>query len=257
MSGVADAGQRVALVTGASRGMGRSTALALGGRGWEVAINFSRSREAAQAVAQELQALGRRTLLLQADVAADSAVREMVAQVEGEFGRLDALVNNAGTSVATLPDDLEGLSLEDWDRVFSVNVRGLYQVTRACAPLLRRTNGCVVNMASIAGLRPTLQPHPYAASKAAVVSLTRTLARALAPEVRVNAVAPGWVLGEWMEQALGVQYQRLMDRRGQHTPLGRVATPEDVAQAILSLIESQSFVTGEVVTVDGGYSATT
>ncbi|MGH7609625.1 MAG: SDR family NAD(P)-dependent oxidoreductase [Candidatus Dormibacteria bacterium] len=248
---------RAALVTGGSRGMGRSTALALAARGYDVAINFSRSREAAELVAEAVTGEGRQALLLQADVSDEGAVTEMLAQVSERFGRLDALVNNAGTSVAGDASDLAGLGLEDWDRIFAVNVRGLFQVTRAAHPLLRRAHGCVVNMASIAGLRPTLQPLPYAASKAAVVSLTRTLARALAPEVRVNAVAPGWVQGEWMEQALGDDYQRLMARRGQHTPLGRVAQADDVAEAILALIESNRFVTGEVVTVDGGYRATT
>ena len=247
---------RVALVTGASRGMGRSIAVALAERGHDVGINFSRSRDDAEETARLVIEQGRRPLLLQADVSDEQAVRAMIATHTSEFGQLDVLVNNAGTTIDTEPDDLEGLQLEDWDRVFAVNVRGLFQVTRAAVPLLRNSSAAsVVNMASIAGLRPSAQPFPYAASKAAVVNLTKTLARALAPEIRVNAVAPGWVEGEWMEHALGENYQRLMERRASHTPMRQVVTPEDVAEVVLSLVLTSRLVTGEVVVIDGGYSA--
>lgn len=249
---------RGALVTGGSRGMGRSIAVALAQHGHDVAINCSRSRDQAEETAELVRACGRQALVLQADVSDDRAVRSMVEACVGGLGRLDTLVNNAGTTIDIPPEDLEALRLEDWDRVFAVNVRGLFQVTRAAVPHLRQSpQASVVNMASIAGLRPSAQPFPYAASKAAVVNLTKTLARALAPEVRVNAVAPGWVLGEWMERTLGENYQRLMDRRAAHTPMRRVATPEDVAEAVVSLVESNHLVTGEVVIVDGGYSAST
>jgi 3-oxoacyl-[acyl-carrier protein] reductase len=148
--------------------------------------------------------------------------------------------------------------MADWDRVFAVNVRGMFQVTRAAVPMLRRSpHAAVVNTASIVGLRPGPQPFPYAASKAAVVSLTRTLAGALGPQVRVNAVAPGWMVGEWMEGQLGDDYQRLMDRRARLTPLRRCVTADDVAETVVSLITSNPFVTGEVVVIDGGFSATT
>ena len=248
----------VALVTGAGKGIGRSAALELARQGFDVAINFSRSREAAEAVAAEAKAAGARTLLSQADVADESQVLRMVAEVGTEFGRLDALVNNAGTTVPTPPTDLEGLSMADWDRVFAVNVRGLFQVTRACVPLLREAERpAVVNLASVVGLRPGPQPFPYAASKAAVGNLTRTLAGALGPKIRVNAVAPGWIEGEWMELALGDNYQRLMERRAQLTPLKRCVTPDEVAITIVSLIASNPMVNGEIVVIDGGFSATT
>jgi 3-oxoacyl-[acyl-carrier protein] reductase len=142
--------------------------------------------------------------------------------------------------------------------VFAVNVRGLFQVTRACLPMLREAPGAaIVNLASIAGLRPGPQPFPYAASKAAVANLTRTLAGALGPRIRVNAVAPGWIEGEWMKQALGENYERLMERRAQMTPLKRCVTEEEVAVTIVNLITSNPFVNGEVVVIDGGFSATT
>lgn len=249
---------KVALVTGASRGMGRSIAVALAARGYDVGINFSHSQQEAEETAELVRQLGRQPLLLQADVRDEAAVRAAVEAHKEAFGRLDVLVNNAGTTIETGPEDLEGLRLEDWDRVFAVNVRGLFQVTRAVLPMLRQSNAAnVVNMASVAGLRPSAQPFPYAASKAAVVNLTKTLARVLAPQVRVNAVAPGWVQGEWMEHTLGENYQRLMDRRAHHTPMQRVVTADDVAEVVLSLIETSRLVSGEVVVVDGGYSAST
>ncbi|HVD03773.1 MAG TPA: SDR family oxidoreductase [Candidatus Dormibacteraeota bacterium] len=250
--------RRAALVTGASRGMGRSVAVALAQRGYDVAVNFSRSAEQAEETAALVRSFGAQAMPLQADVSDESAVRAMLQTCAHTFGRLDALVNNAGMTVETAPEDLESMDLEAWDRVFAVNVRGLFQVTRAAVPLLRLSDDAsVVNMSSIAGLRPSAQPLPYAATKAAVANLTRTLARALAPQVRVNAVAPGWVLGEWMEQTLGDNYQRLMDRRSSHTPLGRVVTAEDVSEVVVSLITSNHMVTGSVVVIDGGYSATT
>jgi 3-oxoacyl-[acyl-carrier protein] reductase len=149
--------------------------------------------------------------------------------------------------------------MADWDRVFAVNVRGLFQVSRACVALLAAApHPAIVNLASIAGLRPGSQPFPYAASKAAVANLTKTLAGRLGPQgIRVNAVAPGWMAGEWMEDQLGENYDRLMERRARLTPLRRCATPDEVAQTILSLVTSNPFVTGEIVVIDGGFTATT
>jgi 3-oxoacyl-[acyl-carrier protein] reductase len=250
-------GRPVALVTGAARGIGRATALALAGHGYDVVINYSASEAAAQQVAQEARACGASALVVRADVADETAVRQMVATTGDTYGRIDALINNAGTTIDVPPSDLDGLDLADWDRVFAVNVRGVFCVTRACVPLLRAApQAAVVNTASIAGLRPGPQPFPYAASKAAVVNLTKTLAGALRP-IRVNAVAPGWMEGDWMQARLGENYDRLMERRARMTPLGRCVTAEDVAATIVSLVMSNPFVTGEVVVVDGGYSATT
>ena len=197
-----------ALVTGAATGIGRSAALALARNGYDVVLNYSRSEEAAKATAREAEAAGARTLLYRCDVSDDACARAMVEATKKEFGRLDVLINNAGTTIDVEPKNLDGVKVEDWDRVFAVNVLGLFLVTRAAAPLLRQSpNGCVVNTCSIAGLRPSAQPLPYAASKAAVANLTKTLANALGPEIRVNAVAPGWVEGEWM--------QKLMQSNGQ------------------------------------------
>jgi len=181
----------------------------------------------------------------------------MLRAVEEKFQRLDVLVNNAGTTASWKPRDLETLSLEEWDRVFAVNVRGLFQVTRAAVPLLKKSQGCVINTASIVGLRPGPQPLPYAAAKAAVVNLTKTLAWNLGPEIRVNAVAPGWMEGDWMKRMLKDKYGELMEKRAKATPLRRVVTAEDVAETMMSLIQSNRFVTGEVIVIDGGFTAST
>jgi 3-oxoacyl-[acyl-carrier protein] reductase len=246
-----------ALVTGAATGIGRSAVLALARAGYDVALNYSSSEAAARETAAEAGKAGAKTLLVRCDVSDEPGVRAMLDAVEKQFGRLDVLINNAGTTAAWKPKDLETLSLEEWDRVFAVNVRGLFQVTRASVPLLKKSQGCVVNTASIVGLRPGPQPLPYAASKAAVVSLTRTLAWNLGPEIRVNAVAPGWMEGDWMKRMLKDKYDELMDRRARATPLRRVVSADDVAQTMMSLIQSNRFVTGEVIVIDGGFAAST
>jgi 3-oxoacyl-[acyl-carrier protein] reductase len=182
----------------------------------------------------------------------------MLGKIEAAFGGLEALINNAGTTISTPAKDLDAVSVADWDRVFAVNVRGLFLVTRAAVPLLKRgENPSIVNTASIVGLRPGPQPLPYAASKAAIVSLTKQLAGALGPEIRVNAVAPGWMEGEWMERMLGDNYGRLMERRAKATSLGRCVTADDVAETMLSLILSNRFVNGEIIVIDGGFASTT
>ena len=197
-------------------------------------------------------------MLLQADVSDEAAVRKMIGQVEEAFGHLDALINNAGTTAKWKVRDLESLDLAEWDRTFAVNVRGLFQVTRAAVPLLKKgTNPAIVNTASIVGLRPGPQPLPYAASKAAVVNLTKTLAWNLGPEIRVNAVAPGWMEGDWMQRMLGDKYDDLMGKRAKQTPLRRCVTADDVAESMLSLLHGNRFVTGEIVVIDGGFTAST
>jgi 3-oxoacyl-[acyl-carrier protein] reductase len=248
----------VALVTGAATGIGRSAAIALAKNGYDVVINFSRSQDAAKFTAERCEAAGSGVLLYRCDVSDDAGVRAMLAATEKEYGRLDVLINNAGTTVDAEPKNFEAMKVEDWNRVFNVNVLGLFLVTRAAAPLLKKSsNGCIVNTCSIAGLRPSAQPLPYAASKAAVANLTKTLANALGPQIRVNAVAPGWIEGEWMKRTLAENYEGLMARRAKYTPLKRCCTEDDVADSMLSLILHNRFVTGEIIIVDGGFSSTT
>jgi 3-oxoacyl-[acyl-carrier protein] reductase len=250
--------RKAALVTGGATGIGRSAVLALARAGFDVAVNYSSSETAARETAADAEKLGAGTLLVRCDVSDEAGVRAMLRAVEQKFQRLDVLVNNAGTTASWKPRDLDTLSLEEWDRVFAVNVRGLFQVTRAALPLLRKgENPSIINKASIVGLRPGPQPLPYAASKAAVVNLTKTLAWNLGPEIRVNAVAPGWMEGDWMKRMLKDKYGELMEKRAKATPLKRVVTADDVAETMMGLILSNRFVTGEVIVIDGGFTAST
>ena len=250
--------RKKALVTGAASGIGRSAVIALARAGYDVGINYSSSEAAAAATAAEAAKLGAKTLLLKCDVSDEAGVRAMLNKVGVEFGHLDVLVNNAGTTASWKPKDLESLSLDEWDRVFAVNVRGLFQVTRASIPLLKKgVKPCIINTASIVGLRPGPQPLPYAASKAAVINLTKTLAWNLGPEIRVNAVAPGWMEGDWMKRMLKDKYDDLMGKRAKATPLKRVVTADDVAETMLSLIEGNRMLSGEIVVIDGGFSSST
>lgn len=250
--------RKKALVTGGATGIGRSAVLALASAGYDIAINYGSSKVAAEAVAKEAQVLGAKTLLVQCDVSDDAAVRQMMVTIDASFGHLDALVNNAGTTATWKVKDLESLDMDEWDRTFAVNVRGTFQVSRAAVPLLKKgANPSIVNTASIVGLRPGPQPLPYAASKAAVVNLTKTLAWNLAPDIRVNAVAPGWMEGDWMERMLGEKYESLMTARAKATPLKRCVTADDVAEVMLNLIQSNRFVTGEIVVIDGGFTSST
>jgi 3-oxoacyl-[acyl-carrier protein] reductase len=252
------ASRKVALVTGGATGIGKSAVLALARAGYDVAINYSSSETAARETSRQAEKLGVKALLAKCDVSDEAGVRSMLDSINQSFGRLDVLINNAGTTAAWKTKDLDSLSLDEWDRVFAVNVRGLFQVTRASLPLLRKgDHPCVINTASIVGLRPGPQPPPYAASKAAVVNLTKTLAWNLGPEIRVNAVAPGWMEGDWMKRMLKDKYEDLMGKRAKSTPLKRVVTADDVAQTMMSLIESNRFVTGEVIVIDGGYASST
>ena len=248
----------MALVTGAATGIGRGVAVALAKNGHDVVINYSKSEDAAKITARDAAAAGAKTLLYRCDVSDDAGVRAMLAATEKEFGRLDVLINNAGTTIDVEPKNFDEVTVDAWNRVFAVNVLGLFLVTRAAVPLLRKSpDGCIVNTCSIAGLRPSAQPLPYAASKAAVANLTKTLANALGPKIRVNAVAPGWIEGEWMKRTLAENYEGLMARRAKYTPLKRCCTEEDVADSMMSLILHNRFVTGEIVIVDGGFSSTT
>lgn len=252
-------GRPTALVTGAATGIGRAIVESLAGGGYDVVVNYSRSHdEAAETEARARAAGAERTGLIRADVSREADVVAMIAEVERIFdGRLDLLVNNAGTTSDVPPHRFDTMAVEDFDRVFAVNVRGTFLVTKHATRLLRAMpRASVVNTASIVGLRPGPQPLPYSSSKAAIISMTQTLAGALGPTIRVNAVAPGWLDGDWMERTLGDNYQRLMERRAKATPLKRTATPADVGAAVLTLATQLMFTTGQTVVIDGGYAAT-
>jgi len=244
---------QAAVITGGSSGVGRATAIELARRGCDVLVNYNRSRDDAEQVAAEARSLGVGAIAFAADVAEDAACRDMIrAAVEG-FGRLDILVNSAGTTTFIAHADLERVTDADWDRILSVNLKGPFQCIRAAQPYLQASpNGCVVNVASIAGIAGTGSSVPYAASKAALINMTKSLARALAPKIRVNAVAPGFIAGRWLEQGLGRAYEVIKQRCENTNPLRAVCQPEDVAEAILSLIAGSQLITGQTLVVDGG-----
>lgn len=248
---------RVALVTGAATGIGRATALALAAAGAAgVVVNYRSAATAAAEVAEAVRARGAEALAVQADVRDDGAVRAMVAAVEQRFGRLDVLVNNAGTTRWIPLPDLQALTDEIWQEILDVNLLGAFRCTRAAAPLLAEAGGVVVNVASISGvLAPaTMSSIPYGVAKAGLVHLTRLLAVALAPRVRVNAVAPAFTDTGWMRDHFGEAYAETVERAAARYPLRRIATPDDVAAAILGLVRGGDFVTGQTLLVDGGLS---
>jgi 3-oxoacyl-[acyl-carrier protein] reductase len=246
-------GGAVAIVTGGGTGIGRAVSESLARAGARaVVVNYSRSEEDARATAGALAELGCEGVPHQASVADEAAVKAMVGDTVARFGRLDVLVNNAGTTRFIPQPDLDALTQEVWDEVLSVNLLGTFYCCRAAAPALKETRGAIVNVASIAGTRASGSSIVYGVSKAAVLQLTRNLAFALAPEVRVNAVAPGLVATRWFRVPFGDEAASAAEERNAAgTPLGRVATAEHVAQAVMGFLGADQ-VTGESVVVDGG-----
>jgi 3-oxoacyl-[acyl-carrier protein] reductase len=243
-----DLTDKVALVTGGGTGLGRAISLALAAEGMHVAINFAHSRAEAEATVADLQARGARAVSIQADVADDQQVRAMLAAVEGEFGRLDVLVNNAGMTVFVPFEDLEGMTEADWDRIIAVNVKGAWLCTRAAAPLMRRHGGGhVINVTSVSGIRAGGSCLAYSVSKGAGDMLTRALAIALAPDIAVNSIAPGLMDTRW-GRVWGDEH---FERQAQANLLGRIPSLEDIAAGAVFLARNQS-ITGRALVIDGG-----
>lgn len=245
----------VAIVTGSSSGVGAACVEQLAGWGWNVVVNYSRSEGPATAVAKRCEAAGGAALVVKANVAEDGDCRRMVEEAMGRFGRIDALVNNAGTTKFVDHADLDGLDKADFLNIYSVNTVGAFQMTRAAEPHLRAAGrAAVVNVASIAGIRGIGSCIAYAASKGALITMTKSLARVLGPEIRVNAVCPGFIQGEWLRQGMGeATYDRSKAFLEKTTPLKLTATAETVAESILQLIEGASLITGETLILDGGH----
>ena len=244
---------KVAIVTGGGTGVGRETSLALARLGCQVLVNYSRSREEAEQTVQDIAALGVRALAVRADVAVDSACREMVARASLELGGVDVLVNCAGTTQFIPFDDLDQVSDDVWDRLYKVNVVGAFHCARAVRqPMLSAGGGVIINVSSVAAQLGQGSSIPYCCTKAALDNLTVSLARTLAPKIRVNGVAPGFIAGHWMEAGLGPNYGRIKQAYEQTLPLGRVCEPADVAACILSLVTGSELVTGQTLTVDSG-----
>jgi 3-oxoacyl-[acyl-carrier protein] reductase len=238
---------KVALVTGSATGAGRAIAIRFARNGYAVAVNYSRSEADARATLAEVQKLGVPGLLCKATVADDAQVRAMVEQCRKELGGIDVLVNNAGTTHFIPHSDLEAVTDEIWDEIFQVNLKGAYYACRAGMPLLKERKGAIVNVSSVAGLLGHGSSIPYSASKAAMNCMTQSLARAFAPEVRVNAVAPGPILTRWLEG-----HMDHVEKAIAQTPLKRAAAPDDIADVVYFLAAGTTLMTGQVVVVDGG-----
>ncbi len=244
---------RVAIVTGGGTGVGAATCRLLAARGCAVVVDYSRSVDAAEAVAAECRQAGVEAFAHQADVSVDADCVGLVEATVERLGRLDVLVNNAGTTEFVAHDDLAGMADDVWDRIMAVNLKGPFLCSRAALPHLRADGGGeIVMTSSVAGLAGTGSSIAYCASKAGLNNLVVTLARVAGPEVRVNAVAPGFIDGEWLQQGLGDAYEAVKAHYAAQALTGRVSTPDDVAAAIVGLVTGSDQVTAHVVPVEGG-----
>ncbi len=243
---------QVALVTGAGVGIGRAIAVSYAREGARVVVNYSRSRREAEETATLVTRAGGEALTIQADVSRDAQVRAMVEQALGAFGRIDILVNNAGITAFVDFADLDGLTEDVWDRLYRVNVMGTFFCCRAvAAPMKKQGRGRIINLASVAGLAPQGSSIAYCCSKAAVVQLSKCLAKTLGPEIQVNVIAPGFI-AETRWNVGRPNLDAIVEKVSQGAPLKRVGLPEDIADAALFLATRGDFMTGDVMVVDGG-----
>jgi 3-oxoacyl-[acyl-carrier protein] reductase len=244
----------VAIITGSSRGLGAATAKLLAKKGYHVVINYTKSEASAREVVAACEAWGVETLLCRADVSEDRDCRMMVEETVKKWGHIDALVNNAGTTKFCAHRHLDGLNKEDFLNMYSCNVVGPYQMTRAAAPHLKQTGrGAVVNIASLAGVTGIGSSIAYAASKGALITMTLSLARILGPEIRVNAVCPGFIQGSWLREGMGNEtYETMKKNLENSVPLRLTATPEAVAEVVVYFICGADIITGETLMLDGG-----
>jgi len=243
---------KVAIVTGSATGIGASAAIALARRGAHVVVNYSKSEKEAHETAL---AAGGETIVVQGDVAKDEDCRKLAEAAMRKWGRIDILVNNAGTTKFAAHTDLDALSAEDWQAIYAVNVIGPFQMIRAAiAPLKASGAGSIVNVSSIAGVAGVGSSIAYAASKGALNTLTLSLARAFAPEIRVNAVCPGYVATPWFSGRFGADNaKRIAEQQAEANPLKRVAYADDIANAVLFLAGPESGnITGEFMLIDSG-----
>jgi 3-oxoacyl-[acyl-carrier protein] reductase/pteridine reductase len=234
---------KIVLVTGAAKRLGRTTALAAAENGAHVAITYRESERSARSLIAELADLGVEALAVRCDVTDERSVQEMVKEVAGHFGGIDVLVNNAANYETV---EFAKLTVTQWDAIFSSNVRGPFLVSREALPHLRKRKGKIINMGSLGGLRPWATHAHYCSSKAALHMLTKVMAKALAPEIAVNAVAPGMIdLGEKSAAAF-------MRRMAKQTPMRRNGTADEIAAAVMFFATAPHFITGQILAVDGG-----
>ena len=247
--------QTIAIVTGSSSGVGAATAKQIAAAGGKVVVNYVSKDQAAELVAEECRALGGEAVVCKGDVSDDAACQQLVQTATEHFGGLNCLINNAGTTKFNAHEHLAGLTDDDFYRIYGVNVVGPYQMVRAAESALRTAKeSVVVNVASIAGVRGVGSSIAYAASKGALITMTQSLARVMGPEVRVNAVCPGFIEGDWLAEGMGQEvYDRSLASLRERTPLQTVCTPETVADSIVGFITAHGVVTGQLLVLDGGH----
>jgi 3-oxoacyl-[acyl-carrier protein] reductase len=244
---------KVAIVTGSGTGVGAATVIALARLGYHVLINFSRSEAEARATQTVCEEAGADTLLLRGDVADDADCRAMAQAAVHRWGRLDALVNNAGVTNFAGTGNWDAVDVQTFQRIVGVNALGSFQMIRACAPHLKTKHGVIVNVSSIAGALGIGSSVAYVASKGALNAMTLYFARALAPEVRVNAVCPGLITTRWFVDGIGqAGFDKIKASYEAAAPLGRASTADDVAEAVVWLVNGARTVTGELILLDGG-----
>ena len=240
---------RVALITGGGTGVGRAIGLAFARLGAAIAVNYSRSREEAEHTAEQIRGEGVAALTVQTDVSQEREVRAMVGRTVDELGRLDILVNSAGTTTFIPHGDLEALTEDMWDRTIAVNLKGLFFCSRAVVePMRAAGGGCIINIASTSGVTAMGSSIAYAASKAAALSVTKSMARALAPDIQVNALSPGVIEDtRWTDG-----WEEFRESARQATPMGRVVRTDDIAEVAVFLAASSHYITGQNFIIDGG-----
>jgi Dehydrogenases with different specificities (related to short-chain alcohol dehydrogenases) len=246
--------KKVAIITGSATGVGAATAILLAEKGCNVVINYTRSKDEAMETAKHVEELGAETIVIQADVSKDDECKAMVTEAIKKWGRIDYLVNNAGQTKFNPFENLDGLTIDDFQSIYAVNVVGAYQMIKAVVPHMKKVgSGAIVNDSSLAGINSVGSSIAYVTSKAALNAMTKSLAHVLGPEIRINAVAPGPIKTRWLKDGMSDEaYESLIEQAETNLPLKKVASAEDVAEVLVWFLEGAPLVTGEILIVDSG-----
>lgn len=243
---------KTAIITGSASGVGAATCIEFAKRGWNVVVNYSKSKDEALNVVKQCESLGAKTLLCQANVADEMDCKKMVEATIATFGNINALVNNAGATRYCNYNDLDGLTKQDFQDLYEINVIGAYQMVKFSAPHLKESNGSIVNISSISAISGVGSSIAYAASKGALSTMTLSLAHALAPVVRVNGVCPGFIQTRWTKNFLGERYDSVKETIEKSCLVNKTSLPEDIAKGIIYLAVDAVTTSGQLLTIDGG-----
>ena len=246
--------KKVAIITGSATGVGAATAILLAEKGCNVVINYTRSKDEAMETAKQAEKSGAETIVIQADVSKDDECKAMVTEAIKKWGRIDYLVNNAGQTKFNPFENLDGLTIDDFQSIYAVNVVGAYQMIKAVVPHMKKAgSGAIVNDSSLAGINSVGSSIAYVTSKAALNAMTKSLAHVLGPEIRINAVAPGPIKTRWLKGGMSDEaYESLIEQAETNLPLKKVASAEDVAEVLVWFLEGAPLITGEILIVDSG-----